>query len=240
MGEQDILVIQEDAHEQRLGNSSHMTFEEFITKHEIDISPNVISFCQQGVERMRSSVDPAHNVGHLERMFTGLSRFVDENKDLEIDFETLLISISWHDIWRATNFQPNLVGALRSHFTEGRNAAKSTAEEMAKAGFEQNLIDRVRYCVGKHPDPQFAKRESLESQILHDLDHMDSWSEERLQEIKGYLSDSSKGKYVLPLLKRVKGTILSKANHKYYFDSSQRERDRRFPKFTEQVEKLFR
>ncbi len=188
---------------------------------------------------MQGSVDPAHNTGHLERMFADLDKFITENNDLKIDFDTLLISISWHDIWRATNFKPSLIGALRSHFTEGRNAARYTAEEMSKADFDQTLINHVRYCVGRHPDSQIAKRETIESQILHDLDHMDSWSGERLREIKEYLTDSSKGKYILPLLGRVKGTILSKANHKYYFESSQRERERRLPDFTKQVNELF-
>ncbi len=238
MGEQDIPVIPMDAHEQRLGNPVHMTLGELITKNEIEIDPKVKTFCQRVIELMQGSVDPVHNVGHLERMFADLDRFISENKGLKIDFGTLLISISWHDIWRAINFKPDLIGALRSHFTEGRNAAKYAAEEMTKAGFDQALIDSVRYCVDKHPDPQFSKRETVESQILHDLDHLDSWSEERLHEIKGYLEESSKGKYILPLLRRVKGTILSKANYKYYFDSSQRERDRRFPKFEKQVAEL--
>ena len=165
----------------------------------------------------------------------------EENKDLEIDFETLLISISWHDVWIAQNFRPNLVDTLRSSYTEGPNAAKLVGVEMEKAGFEQNLISNVKYCVENHPGPEASKtkRVTTESRILHDLDQMDSWSEERLKDIKSYLSGNPKGKLVLPLLRFGRSLILKAANHDYYFESSRREKDRRYPRFVKQVEELF-
>jgi len=220
---------------------TRMTLDTLLTKNGVELSPLTKTFCDQGISRIRNSADPAHNVGHLERMIFDLDKFVEGNKDLEIDFETLLISISWHDVWIAQNFRPNLVDTLRSSYTEGPNAAKLVGVEMEKAGFEQNLIDNVKYCVENHPGPEASKtkRVTTESRILHDLDQMDSWSEERLKDIKSYLSGNPKGKLVLPLLRLGRSFILKAANHDYYFESSRREKDRRYPRFVKQVEELF-
>ena len=218
-----------------------MTLDAFLTKNEVELSPLTKTFCEEGIERMRSSIDPAHNVGHSERIIADLDKFVEENKELEVDFETLLISLSWHDVWRATNFKPNLIDLLISNYREGTNAAKLVTMEMEKEGFGQNLTDKVKYCVERHPGPHPSetKRETIESRILHDLDQMDSWSGGRLQEIKNYISENPKGKYLLPMLRMGKSFILKAASHGYYFKSSQRERDIRYPEFVKQVEELF-
>ena len=40
-----------------------MTLDAFLTKNEVELSPLTKTFCEEGIERMRSSIDPAHNVG---------------------------------------------------------------------------------------------------------------------------------------------------------------------------------
>jgi hypothetical protein len=219
--------------------NTRMILQELITDNEIELDEKVRLFCEEGFACMQESTDPVHGIGHIQRIIKTVIKFAEDNPSLRIDFSVLLPAIAWHDVWRASNFKPNLVRAVHAQFFEGQNADKLVRTKMKEKGFDQAFIEKVTYCVRVHPGVYKGERKTLESKILNDLDELDSWAPERLQEIKAYLTQNRKGRMLLPLLKRATGVIISKANHTYYFESVQRERDRRFPEFAKQVKLLF-
>jgi hypothetical protein len=146
-----------------------MQLEEFILRREVVLSKKVVSLCNKGVDLARISLDPNHNEEHLFRIFSDLDRFLEEEsqaQDVGLDFETLLLAICWHDVWRFTKPQTaNKVILLLEYLWEAKGSIRKSKKMAQKVGLSKKLTDSVAYTIGKHAGWQPLSPKTTEAKI---------------------------------------------------------------------------
>lgn len=189
-----------------------MDLEKLLSQHQIKLSRQIFSLCHEGIEIMRKSIDPAHDETHIERNFSNLDSFLMGEKKIDkskIDFETLLLSICWHDVWKSTRTPTNIISLFFYQFKDGLESMKMFAKRAKEVGLPERLIRNVSYSIRKHGDFQFLPLTTQEAQILKDIDTLDSWSLEKLRGLEKI--------YLVP--GKINFKILRLA--KFYFESFQ-------------------
>lgn len=174
-----------------------MTVNRFLSLHKITLLPGVKDACNFGLEYMSEAIDPMHNQYHPQRILDDLHRMRRECREIDwskVDFNVLLMSICWHDVWVSRwNPKSKKKGAV-GRFYEGIGSMRVLNKKSKELHLDPKIIKKVKYSIRKHSYLQFIPRLTIESKILHDLDKLEEWSIKRLYlgmgEIKDLLSFS--------------------------------------------------
>jgi hypothetical protein len=165
-----------------------INLDEFLQQNNIKISDEVYKFCQLGIKTLKNAKDPLHSEKHPLRMLTDLGRIIEPEKLRErIDFELLVTSIIWHDVWRGRIFVTNPFSLIYSLIGDGLGGAVVFYKAAKKFGLSKSLIKDVSKIILLHSDiapyKLFRQRRRLETRILIDLDSLDIWSESRMNSL---------------------------------------------------------
>jgi hypothetical protein len=149
------------------------------------LSPSGLRLAQAALQRMAESKDPYHDLHHIGRMLKdlrGLSKAKIEN--LEVHPEIMVLSILWHDTWKAQRIANNVLDLIHHQLMDGLGSAALFATESKLAGLTDQIRQAVTYSIRKHAQFQFRPVVGLEAQLLRDLDDLDLLSIERLEKGK--------------------------------------------------------
>ena len=162
----------------------HFSFNSFLKKHNIKLSPEAKKFCLRGLQRMSKSIDPLHDHLHVICLLQNLGELLRHENTLareHVDLDVLLISIMWHDIWKAGKFPKGALSLLWQQAYEGRGSAKIVAAEMKKAGFSKQIIKKVAYAIRQHAIIH-KEHKTIESKLLADVDQLGRWNIARIKQ----------------------------------------------------------
>ncbi len=177
---------------------AHFNFDSYLEAYKIKLSPKARVFCKLGLQRMAKSIDPLHNHMHVVCLLHNLGELLKREKNLgNINFDVLLISIIWHDIWRARHFYRNPATLLWQNLYEGVGSSLIAKKEMTKAGLPDNTIKKVAYAIRKHAEFQILKRKTTESKLLADVDELGRWDIKRSRYAESVLIDAKKPNFKL-------------------------------------------
>lgn len=159
-----------------------MEITKYIQSNKIKISKSTILLCKHALEIMRKSKDPLHDHNHVLRMTLFLSRILEKKEELKnkIDLEIMMLSIFWHDTWKAKKYSTNPLKLLINDFYEGLGSAFLFKKEALKAKIDQEVISRVEYCIRKHSNYQLLPTLTHEAKMLKDLDEIELWNQKRI------------------------------------------------------------
>jgi hypothetical protein len=166
-----------------------MKLKNFITKHNIKLSKPVYRVCAWGEKLMARSVDPLHDLRHVERM-VGL---MDKNMsgirkqaqgEEPVNFEVMLLAIYWHDTWKAERDPKNIYSMAYGQLMEGVLCARKFRKYARKVGLDKDLIKNTAYVIRKHSQLQVLPTRTVEARILKDLDKLEKWNYERFKAVR--------------------------------------------------------
>jgi len=187
-----------------------MYIDQFLDRHpKIKLSQTSLMLCKIGERKMINSIDPLHDKHHIGRLLKNLSAFLKYYPNhKKINFEVLLLSICWHDTWKAKRQTMNPFKLVYYQVYEGIGSmiifSKNTINLLP-----QSIIEKVNYTIRKHSQFQFFSLTTLESKILKDIDDLDILNAKRLR----------------PLLrKRKEISIFTKTFGKYYISHKSSEK----------------
>src|SRR3989344_821469 len=86
-----------------------ISLEELVNRHALEITPKALNFSKKGYIRMESSRDPTHSAQHIDRLIFYLNGFLTAHPEhiKSINFNELLIALTWHDVWKTENYGNN-------------------------------------------------------------------------------------------------------------------------------------
>jgi hypothetical protein len=161
------------------------SFLKFVDKNHIQLQPRVDKACMAGIRLMTKSPDPLHNHKHVYRILNDLDLMIHQSHDInwkKVDFNVLLLSICWHDIWKGRRFPKSKKRLLYHWFAEGIGSMRIFSREVKKYNLDKKVVKKVKYSIRKHSSFQITPRRTLESKILKSLDEMEDFSTARLQD----------------------------------------------------------
>lgn len=156
--------------------------DKFFRKHGIKLNKKTLKLCRQALIIMQKSRDKLHDNGHVLRMTKFLARILNKNPKMlkRKDLETVILSIFWHDSWKALKHRTNPLVLFVNDLYEGLGSAYLFKKNALKAKLRQTTIDRVVYAIRKHSNVNFLPTRTLEAQILQDLDEIEFWNFRRI------------------------------------------------------------
>lgn len=126
-----------------------------------------------GDERFKRIIEEAmkfykhshHDASHVERVYNMSLRLAREIEQ-QVDLDVLRAAAILHDIARFMEDE----GIIEDHAAEG---AKLAREILRRAGFPEDKIEKVAYCIEVHRFKNNVRPETIEAQILQDADRLD-------------------------------------------------------------------
>lgn len=186
-----------------------MNIKDIKKKHNIKLNPYSNGLFNEGIKRMRKSKDPMHAQVHVENVLDNLDLFLDNEKSLkkeDIDFNVLLPSIAWHDTWKATRPQTNhLVKYQYEQIWDGIGSARMFKEYIDKNKLDKPVNKKINHEIYKSiyfhsqikdrlsrkKDDFYNNELSRETKILRDLDALDMWNMNRLNDAREKYCDKN-------------------------------------------------
>lgn len=167
------------------------------------LSPPGKSLAERAIERMKSSKDPYHDWTHPERMLKDFEFLLKEEPALKvlINPEVVILSICWHDTWKAGRLAQNLIQFTYHQLLDGYGSAVLFREHSQKTDLNQHVRDQVFYAIRKHAQFQLFSVKTKEAEILRDLDDLELLSDERWH----------RGKHIFALAARWRAQVFRKA-----------------------------
>jgi hypothetical protein len=131
---------------------------------------------------MQRSRDKLHDNSHVIRMTQFLAKFLNKHPKMlkRKDLETVILSIFWHDSWKALKHKGNPLILFVNDLYEGIGSAYLFKKNALKEKLNKKTIDRVVYAIRKHSNINFLPTRTLEAQILQDLDEIEFWNFRRI------------------------------------------------------------
>ena len=182
---------------------------------------------------MEKSIDPAHNAEHIENILNNLEEFLEsgEIKRSRINFEVLLVSICWHDVWKSMRMPDDILSVFVNQVWDGWGSARIFKKEVGLKDEEEGKLRKVFWIIGNHPRDMTIHipfRMYLETKILKDMDRLERWNLKRHDDFFEKLlvvRDEKNQKYVNWLIKffKEKYTLWSDSDKKYYFQWTKQE-----------------
>lgn len=174
-----------------------MNLNEFCEKNSISLSKSVENLCNDGIQQMSVSKDFHHDENHIFRLFILLDEFLFNFPDgfkSKINFNILLPSICWHDVWKSRREQSrNILALFIYELYEGIGSYKIFKKHIRLKKYDKQIdkqtINSISYCIKRHSGfmsllgvPRvFSGIDSTEGKILRDIDCLESWNYERLE-----------------------------------------------------------
>lgn len=159
-----------------------MYIEQFLNKHpKIKISNEALFLCKIGEQKMEKSVDPLHDNHHVGRLLKNLHHLLKNySNHKKINFEILLLSICWHDVWKTQRMTLNPIKLIYYQLYEGIGSLIIFMQH-ATGMIDNHTIAEVNYSIRKHAQFQFFPLTSIESIILKDIDDLDILNPKRMK-----------------------------------------------------------
>ncbi|MDH5532989.1 MAG: hypothetical protein OEX81_01005 [Candidatus Pacebacteria bacterium] len=159
-----------------------MYIDKFLKNHpKIKISKKTLMLCRVGEQKMADSIDQLHDNHHIGRLLSNLESFLKDNRNhKKINFEILLLSIIWHDTWKAKKQSLNPFKLLFHQIYEGFGSVIIFSKHSVGL-LPKSIIVEVNYAIRKHAQFQFFPLNSIEAKILKDLDDLDLFHVRRLR-----------------------------------------------------------
>jgi hypothetical protein len=162
--------------------------DEFITRHDFELTLEERALCRQATDIMAHSVDPFHDSSHISRMLDSLDEFIrtDEFQAMAytVDLKTVFLAILWHDCWRADKDVKRPLSLFWLTLYEGIGASRYFAKAARAAQIESELRLKVGYSIKKHARFQVLPINTLEAKILRMLDALDMFNPDRMNLLK--------------------------------------------------------
>ncbi len=137
----------------------------------------------KALDIMSKTNDPAHNLGHIERLLKKTNRFIRESaNNYKVDREIILLSICWHDVWKVQR-RPTMVSFFYHQWYEGIGSMIMFQKQAKFVGIPQDIVDKVSYAIRKHSFFQILPTRSIEAKLLRDVDTLDRWNPARTKVI---------------------------------------------------------
>src|SRR3989344_7636142 len=149
-----------------------MKLESFIYNNHIKLPTKSLNLCKTALNLMKQGIDPIHNERHIESLISNLNFLLKKSENLKqkIDFQVLLLSICWHDVWISKRIPKNLIHLTFHQIVEGLGSALIFKKYALKAKLNKKLLRSVYYAIRKHSSFQVIPPFTLEAKILIDLD----------------------------------------------------------------------
>lgn len=109
----------------------------------------------------------AHNLDHVYRVYK-LCEYLSQFEE-NVDIDVLLISALLHDIARVKESR-DMTGEI-DHAVLGSQMA---AEILKNLGYEDEIINKIKYCIKAHRFRTGNKPQTIEEKILFDADKLDA------------------------------------------------------------------
>ncbi len=150
------------------------------------LSQELMELCLAGLKKMDSGNDAAHNSEHIARILLMLDRFLAENAEMigQIEMKVIVPAACWHDCWRAQRPQYNLFDLLINEFWDGKGSADLFLHEAKRRNINMKLAQEIAYVIEKHSSFQIFPSKTPEARLFFDLDEIDKYSVQRLEDLK--------------------------------------------------------
>lgn len=158
-----------------------MKLEEFNQKYRNSKKDDVWKASKEAVEIMKKSHDPVHDIKHVENVFKNLDLILTNLNKPKIDFDVLMLSVCWHDVYKASNWHGNIIQIIYRHIVEGIASAHIFNKGSKKYSLPAETVKGVCYAIRKHSQIQFTPRKTIEAKLLDDADKIDALNYERLK-----------------------------------------------------------
>ncbi len=162
-----------------------MTLNRLLHKNNITLIQDVYNACKEGIRLMSKSPDPLHNHHHILNMLKDLDLMLSNDHEInwkKVNFNVLLLSITWHDIWKSQRLPKSRKKLVYHWFAEGIGSMRLFSKETKKYHFDPMITKKVRYAIRKHPYFQLLPKRTIESKILKSLDELEDFSIDRFKE----------------------------------------------------------
>lgn len=117
----------------------------------------------RAVVAQRMETDPAHDLAHLDRVWTNAQAIAGAQADIPV----LLAACYLHDLVNLPKNDPNRLFASR------RSAAES-GPILAKLGFSDDQVQAAQHAIAAHSFSANIPPQTLEARILRDADRLDA------------------------------------------------------------------
>jgi hypothetical protein len=219
----------------------YMELAAFLEKNQIALSPAARESCEIALKRMAESRDVLHDQNHILRMYDLLDQFLANEKGVSkilINFDVLLVAISWHDVWKATRRGKSFFDFLYSLYWDGFGSARIFIKH--NHNLEPKVFNQTYYAVRRHGPPRWFLKKTLELKILRDLDGLEEWSLMRLEGlVRQYENNRTAIHRLGRWLKIYFDMVLKKQkDNKYYFAWSKEEFLRKKEAYVKRVNEL--
>jgi len=180
-----MIYCQSKSHNHRLSNT--MQLNDFLIKNSIKLNKDVLDLCNEGMEIMKLGTDKMHDAAHIYRVLDILDKFLHAEKEKiihSINFNVLMVSICWHDTWRALRKPQTKVSVLLDEIWDGMGSVGLIKEKIKHLHVSLEEKREMIRCIRHHGTFNIARSRSVESKILKDLDLLEVWSFERFEALK--------------------------------------------------------
>ena len=161
---------------------------EFINRHQIELTPEEAALCDQAAVLMSHSVDPYHDSSHVHRMLDYLHEFIqtDEFRRIahKVNLKIVFIAILWHDCWRAGKDAKYSVSLFWLTLYEGLGASRYFSKASHKAHIDSTSHAAIKYVIKKHSRFQLFPIKTVEAKILRLVDTLDMFNPDRTYLLK--------------------------------------------------------
>lgn len=117
----------------------------------------------RAVVAQRMETDPAHDLAHLDRVWTNAQAIADAQADMPV----LLAACYLHDLVNLPKNDPNRQFASRQSATE-------SGPILEKLGFSDDQVQAAQHAIAAHSFSANIPPETLEARILRDADRLDA------------------------------------------------------------------
>jgi len=187
---------------------------------------------------MANTKDPLHDCEHVYRILRDLPALL-EYEHLNVNLEVLLLSICWHDTWKATRFPTTIASVSFDQYWDGYGSARIFKKASATAKLEASTTAAVAYAIREHGRIKFFKTRTLEAKALQDLDSLDEWSLVRIEPMKKKYLTNQPNLRLIRLAKYYFDHFMKKqTDKKFWFGWSKTEFKKRKLAYTKEVDRL--
>lgn len=214
-----------------------MHLSHFIQQHHIDLPPELIDLCDEGIALMRDSLDVNHNHTHVEQLLNNLTLFLEYEPHVTLNYRILLPAICWHDVWKASRLMgTGKFKLLYENIYDGKGSEKMFRSYAKEIRLRIELLEPIAYCIRSHSSVSSLFPKSrvitntaklrriglIEARILRDLDALEVWNIHRFDSVINSIE------YITPPLLKVavwwfKNITLKSDENRFYFSWSKTE-----------------
>lgn len=157
-----------------------MDINKYIQENKLVVSPYVTKMCDKALSIMSKSIDPMHDLAHVVRILDSYARYKKDVSNEIHDDDIMLLSICWHDVWKAKRNPGNFAAFFYDQLAEGIFTSRIFSNYHYNHSTDAKTRREVSYAIRKHSAFQLLPHKTLYSRLLWDLDELDEWNFQRV------------------------------------------------------------